>query len=148
MLARTGQHLGEDLDVYVNISHEAMDCCDPVAEDILGGSMPPWHGLSFSSFLRLMEALRQTKESVKRTARSSATIKPMPKKRLVIVAVLKGKGPEVQFKEYFIWKEIRSFPALPPFRCGVRKAIALLEQWIKDAVICLPKIEFLPTVGN
>lgn len=48
--------------------------------------------LFFSPFLQLMEAVRHSDESVKKTMNSSNTIKPMPKKMLVIITVEKGKS--------------------------------------------------------
>lgn len=36
--------------------------------------------------------------------------------------------------------------SLPQFLC--EKKAALLEQWIKDEIIQLPKVEPLPTAGN
>lgn len=37
---------------------------------------------------------------------------------------------------------------LPHFSCGVKKAVALLEKWIKDYVIHLLEVEFLPVTGD
>lgn len=37
-------------------------------------------------------------------------------------------------------KDIRSFLALPPFSCSVKKGVALLKQWIKNDVVHLPDV--------
>lgn len=42
-------------------------------------------------------------------------------------------------------KDIRSFPALPPFSYTMIKGVALPEQWIKNDIVRLPDVEFLPT---
>lgn len=44
--------------------------------------------------------------------------------------------------------EARFFAVLPLIIYGVKRAIALLEEWIKCEVISLPAVEFLPTVRD
>lgn len=41
-------------------------------------------------------------------------------------------------------QEKKVSPVLPPFLCGIKKATALLEQWVKDAGILLPHVDRLP----
>lgn len=58
----------------------------------------------------------------------------------MIAAVEKGegaKGPNLK-KTLHEKKEVRSSSDLPPFPCGVKKVVAILEQWVKDdVIICL-----------
>lgn len=35
----------------------------------------------------------------------------------------------------------KSYPVLPLFPCGIKKAIALLHQWVKDEAITLPYVD-------
>lgn len=42
-------------------------------------------------------------------------------------------------------RETRRFHILPPFPCRAKKAAALLEQWMKDDVVRLLDVEFLPS---
>lgn len=42
--------------------------------------------------------------------------------------------------------EPRKFSALPPFPCDPKKATTLLDQWIKDWAIVLPKVIISPLV--
>lgn len=51
-----------------------------------------FENLSFFSFSRLMEAVRQTNDSVMKIIKSNAMTMPMPKRRPAIVAVDNGKG--------------------------------------------------------
>lgn len=37
---------------------------------------------------------------------------------------------------------------LPPFLCGTKKGTAFVDQWIKDGIIHLPEVEFLPSVAD
>lgn len=39
----------------------------------------------------------------------------------------------------------KAFPVLSPFPCGIKKATALLEQWVKDSVIFLSHVDRLPS---
>lgn len=121
-LSRTHQYSGENVDGYVKHFYEqAQACCDPVAEDVLMDVCPHnmienyWvylENLSFSSFLWLMEVLRRVNESVKRTARFSAIIRLMSKKKPTITMVEKRKGAEKGSNSKNVTygkKEIKSF---------------------------------------
>lgn len=39
----------------------------------------------------------------------------------------------------------KSYPILPPFPCGIKKALALLNQWVKGKAITLPHVDQLPS---
>lgn len=97
---RTRQYAGEDLDLYVKRFHDkALDCIDPVEEEILVDVC--LHGmndeyrvflenLTFSSFLKLMETARQTNESVRRTPKANRTFpraRPFAKRKQDVSAV-------------------------------------------------------------
>lgn len=52
----------------------------------------------------------------------------------------KKQGPQVEkpaCKQKYK-QERKTFLILPPFPCGVKKATALLEQWVKDLVVHSP----------
>lgn len=42
-------------------------------------------------------------------------------------------------------KETNDYLVLPPFPCGIKKAAALFEQWVKDQVIRLPFLDHSPS---
>lgn len=63
------------------------------------------------------------------------------KKRLMLEAVEKDKGAKASSSKKVTYgeNEIRGYLVLPPFPCGGN-----LEPRIKDHVIHMPKVEFLP----
>lgn len=42
-------------------------------------------------------------------------------------------------------QELKAFLVLPRFSCGVKKATALLEQWVKYVVLLVSFLEQLPS---
>lgn len=54
---------------------------------------------------------------------------------VMILENTKGDKLSNSKKPAYDIKEPRQFSILPPFSCGVKKAIALLEQWMKGRVI-------------
>lgn len=83
--------------------HEkVLDCCDPVAEDVLVDvclhrmieiTESTWIiNLISSSVSRLMEVARETDESVKKAVKSNTMIRFMPKKTSTVVTIKKSKG--------------------------------------------------------
>lgn len=60
--------------------------------------------------------------------------------RLMTAVVEKNKGAYGK-------KETRGYPVLPPFPHGVEKAIAIIEQWVKDHNSRMLKAEFVPSVA-
>lgn len=76
-------------------------------------------------------------------------IKSTSRKRLIIATVKKNKGGKTfSRRRCFIARKKPKYPVLLPFLCKAKKAAARLEQWDKDRVIHLPKLEFLPSVAN
>lgn len=77
-LGRTQQFSGEDLDLYIKRFHEGgLDCCDAVdretmVNDCLHGMANEYsvymENLAFLSFSKLVEAIKRTNESVRRTS--------------------------------------------------------------------------------
>lgn len=68
-----------------------------------------------------------------------------------MVAILdKGEGarPSSSKRQTYGRKLPRYFPVLPPFSCGMKKVIACLELCVKDQVICLPKLNYIPSLGD
>lgn len=45
-------------------------------------------------------------------------------------------------------KETKAVPVLPPFPCRAKKAVTLLEEWVKDRIIRLLDVEFLSSFSN
>lgn len=94
-----------------------------------------------------MEAAKHTYEFVRRTSKpssmshSSSMTRSPPRKRPV--AFEKGRGARPSYK-----KESKSFSVLPPYPCGMKKATALLRQWVKESVIRLPYVELLPSQAD
>lgn len=90
------------MDAYVNYFHErALDCCDPVAEDVLVDIC--LHDMreenhvhlkycSSTTFSQLMEDAEQINESTKRIAKSNATIKMITRKRPLVATMENSKG--------------------------------------------------------
>lgn len=80
----TRQHYSEDLDVYVRRFHEnALDCCDPVSEEMLvrvclRGMTEKYRVFleSFPSFAKLIEAALGTKEFIRRSSKSNMDDRP------------------------------------------------------------------------
>lgn len=111
--------------------------------------------LAFPSSSKLMEAARRTKESVRKPSRpginghTSIAPRPFPRKQPMIAAVEDGQGAtpprpkKPSFRQGYRnnkQQEKKSYPVLSTFSCGIKKALALLNQWIKDETIVLPQI--------
>lgn len=47
-------------------------------------------------------------------------------------------------KSAYYRREPKQFPLMPPFPCGLKKAIALLDRWVKDQVITLSEASIFP----
>lgn len=63
----------------------------------------------------------------------------------------KNKGAKTSSSKKMLYskeKKNKPVPILPPIPRGANKVVALLEQWIKDNVIPLPKVEFLPSTRD
>lgn len=102
-LGQTRQYAGEDLDLYVKRFHDkALDCIDPVDEEVLVNvclyDMKDEYrvflkSLTFSSFSKLMEAVRRKNESVRLTPNSRVfpTAKPFSKRKQTVAAVEAGQ---------------------------------------------------------
>lgn len=115
--------------------------------------------LTFPSFSELMEAAQRTNESIKKPSRpignsySGVAPKPFPRKRLVIAAMEDGREarpPRPKKASFKLGYKAdnkqgkKSYPVLPPFPCGIKKALALVNQWVKDEAITLPHVDQLP----
>lgn len=119
---------------------KALDCRDPVAEDMLvevclQGMIENYmifsENLSFPFLLLLMETARRT--NVTKTLKSSLTIWYVSKKRPVIQIVEKGKSDKgCSSKNPIQQKQRRQFAILPPFSCEAKKDTALVEQCINN----------------
>lgn len=111
-----------------------------------------------SSFSKLMEVARHINESVQRTSRASTVVRPnhtivvlpVPRKRPIVVAINidRGAKPFNPKRPSFKKIETKGYHVLPPFLYGVKKAMTLLEQWIKDQVIRMPLIDTSPPTVN
>lgn len=57
----------------------------------------------------------------------------------------KGKGAKMSSLKKLAYqrRETMQTPILPPFSCGAKKAVALLEKWVKDRVIRFPEVNYL-----
>lgn len=42
-------------------------------------------------------------------------------------------------------RELSQYPVLQPFPYDSKKAIALLDRWVKDRITTLPKVHYLPS---
>lgn len=107
-----------------------------------------------------MEATRRTNESVRKPSRSvinghtSIAPRPFPRKQPMIAAIEDGQGTrpprpkKPSFRQGYrndnkLGK--KSYPILPSFPCGIKKALALLNQWIKNEAIVLPHVDQPPS---
>lgn len=43
---------------------------------------------------------------------------------------------------------MKTYLVLPPFLCGIKKATALLEQWVKVSVVYLPCMDQFPSQAD
>lgn len=98
-----------------------------------------------------MEATKPTNESVKGTPKpsfislSSHAIRQFPRKWPIVATVEKSREArhsrsKKSFRYEYI-QEKKAYSVLAPFPWGIKKAIALLEQWDKDFVIFLPHVD-------
>lgn len=102
-----------------------------------------------------MGATKLTNKYVRRIPRSSSTVwsipivQSTPKKRSIVAILEKDKGTKASTskKPAYDMRKTRQYPVLPPFLCAVKKAAALLEQWVKYQVINLPKVEYPPSLA-
>lgn len=71
-------------------------------------------------------------------------VRSSPNKRPMIAAVRKGKGVKASDSRRASYGKrlARQFSVLPPFQSVAKKVADLLEQWVKDLVIRLLKVEF------
>lgn len=150
--------------------HErALDCSDAVDEETLvdmclHGMVNEYRvyleNLTFPSFSRLMETARRTNESFRKPSRSvinthtSVAPRPFHRKRSMIAAVEDSQGARPPRPKRPSFKQgykndskagKKSYPVLLPFPCGIKKALALLNQWIKDEAIVLPHVDQQPS---
>lgn len=61
-------------------------------------------------------------------------IRSVLKKRPIITALEKNKGAKDSNSKKMPYskREIREFSVFPPFLCGAKIVVALLEHWVKD----------------
>lgn len=155
-LGRTRQYPSEDMDVHVKRFRErALDCSDAVDEETLVdvclyGMANEYRvyleNLTFPSFSKLMEAARRINESVRKPSRpaidSLSRISPrsFPRKRLVITTVEEGRAArpprpkKPSFRQNYKTDNRQGkkpYLVLPPFLCGIKKALVLLNQRVK-----------------
>lgn len=114
--------------------------------------------LSFSSFSKLMEAPRLTKESMHRTSRSSSaarpihqpTVRPAPRKRSIVATIDRDKRSKTfnSKRSSFEKRKPKESPCLPPFPCSTKNDAGLLERWVKDQVIRLLFVELFPSLAE
>lgn len=115
--------------------------------------------MTFTSFSKLMEAAWRTNESVRKSSRSTSdrysevAPRPFPKKRPVIAAVEDGqeiRPPSPNKPSFRQGYKVdnkqgkKSYAVLLPFPCGTKKALALLNYWVKDEATTLPRVNQLP----
>lgn len=74
----------------------------------------------------------------------------MSKKRPIITAFEKGEGSRSSCSKNPAYgrRELKHYPALPPFTCDLKKAIVLLDQWAKDRVITLLEVDYHPSTKD
>lgn len=116
--------------------------------------------LTFPHFSKLLEAARRANESVRKpfrpTINSHSGVAPrsFPRKRFVIADVEDGqeaRPPRLKKPSYRPGYKgdnrqgKKSYPILPLFPYGFKKAIALLNQWVKDKTATLPHVDHLPS---
>lgn len=115
--------------------------------------------LTFLSFSKLIEAVRRTNESVRKPSRptinsySGVAPRSFPIKRPVLAAVEDGqevrppKSKKPSFRQGYKTDNRpgkKSYLVFPPFPCGIKKVITLLNQWVKDEAVTLPHMDQLP----
>lgn len=120
---------------------------------------------NLSSFSTLMKATRRMNESVRRTSRTNFTSHPdpvvmpttPPQKRPIVATVKNGQRPRPFNRKKPAGKpefkpdqkqERKAFNGLRPFCCGVKKAVVLLKQWVKDIVVQLLFVDQLPSQAD
>lgn len=147
----------------------ALDCSDAVdketlvdvcLQDMANEYQVYLQNLTFPSFSKLVEAARRTNESVRNPSRpainshSGVAPRSFPRKRHVIAAIEDGREakPPRSKKPYFRQgykadnrQGKKSYPVLPTFPYGNKKAVALLNQWVKDETVTLPRMDQLPS---
>lgn len=99
-----------------------------------------------SSFSGLMEAARRTKESVRQTSTSLSSMISMSQKRY-LVADLKWEERFKPLRPNKLTKgkrRPRRLPMMSPFPCCLKKALVLLEEWVPNYSIFLPRMRYLP----
>lgn len=110
-------------------------------------------------FLEVDEVVRRTNELVRKPPRlainshSGVAPRSFPRKRPMIAAVEDGrearpsKSKKPSFRQNYKANNRqgkKSYPVLPSFPCGIKKALTLLNQWVKDKVVTLPHVDQLP----
>lgn len=146
------------LNVYLRRFHEsALDCCNPVSEnmpvrfylhDMTEEYRVPLENLSFPFFAKLMEAARGPTSPCEGPRNLTWASGPIQLSwgdehrkggRSSWQTTAKGRPDRHIRRNPTKERKIRGLPPLP---CNEEKATALLEQWVKDRVVCLPWLLF------
>lgn len=152
------------LNVYLRRFHEsALDCCNPVSEnmpvrfylhDMTEEYRVSLENLSFPFFAKLMEAARGPTSPCEGPRNLTWASGPIQLSwgdehrkggRSSWQTTAKGRPDRHIRRNPTKERKIRGLLPLP---CNEEKATALLEQWVKDRVVCLPYVDYFSTLED